>query len=208
VPAARAAPWVLAAVAPVAVPVALARDRADGDARWWRIRADAMARADALAESAGLTACALLWAAPGPADTGTPRSRRWHHALQRAWLAAIRGSARGLLGLRFDVAGLDALDRDASDALLPVDLFVVRSGRPPRMVVKDDLEWIPCRDAAPGADVAILDHVGLEQVSSMARLARSLPFRRPVRAQLWLVPRSEIPVDAEVGPRGTREAVA
>ena len=326
VPAALVAPWVLAGAAPLAVPVVLARDLVDGDGRRWRTRAYAMALAYAVAESAGLTASAVLWAASGPEGTDTPRSQGWHHTLQRVWLASILGSARALLGLRFEVEGLDALDRadgplivlgrhaSLPDAFLPADLVVVRSDRPLRMVVKDDLEWVPCLDvvghrlpnafvdrtpsdgveaaaalarvtdglggrdvavifpegtypstaararagarlaerspahldraerlrhllpprpagtlalldAAPDADVAILGHVGLEQLSSMARLARSLPFRHPVRARLWLVPRSEIPadrdgriewlwqrwealdawVDAEVGVREARE---
>ncbi|HMJ76140.1 MAG TPA: 1-acyl-sn-glycerol-3-phosphate acyltransferase [Iamia sp.] len=296
VPAALAAPWVLAGAAPLAVPVVLARDLVDGDGRLWRTRAYAMALAYAVAESAGVTASAGLWIAAGRQGTETDRSRMWHHTLQRAWVASILAAARTLLGLRFEVEGLDRRDdrplivlgRHASlpDAFLPADLFVVRSNRLLRMVVKDDLEWVPCLDivghrlpnafvdrtpsdgaeavaalarvidgmggrdvavifpegtypsttareraharlaerspehveraralrhllpprpagtlalldAVPDADVAILGHVGLEELSSMRRLARSLPLRHPVRARLWRIPRSEVPVDRE-----------
>lgn len=292
VPAALAAPWALGGTAPVALPLALARDLADGDGRLWRSRTYAMACAYAGAEAGGVVASAALWAAAGPGGTGSARSQRWHHTLQRAWVAAILASARGLLDLRFEAHGLDelgegplvVLGRHASlpDAFLPADLFVVRADRPLRMVVKDDLAWVPCLDivghrlpnafvdrapadrveavaalapvgadlgprdvavifpegtypsrgsraraldrlaghdpalrdraeglrhllpprpagtlalldAAPEADVAILGHVGLEQLSSMARLARSLPLAHPVRAELWRVPRAEVP---------------
>lgn len=92
------------------------------------------------------------------------------------------------------------------------------------MVVKRGLEWVPCLDvvgtafptpsstarrrrpprpagaltlldAAPQANVAILGHVGLEHLSSMSSLARSLPLATPVRARVWRVARSEVPRD-------------
>jgi len=292
VPAALAAPWALGAAAPGAVPVAVARDLADGDGRMWRTRAYAMALAYAGAEAGGLAASGVLWAASGPEGTGSARSQGWHHDLQRAWVASIATAGRALLDLRIEAEGLDdlgegplvVLGRHASlpDAFLPAELFAVRAGRRLRMVVKRDLEWVPCLDvvghrlpnafvdrapssaseaaealagvaagmdaedvavifpegtypspaareralarlaerqprlraraeglrhllpprpagtlalldAAPRADVAILGHVGLEHLSSLARLARSLPLRHPVRARLWRVDRSEVP---------------
>lgn len=292
VPAALAAPWALAGVAPVALGAALARDLADGDGRLWRSRAYAMALAYGAAEAGGLTASAALWLASAPEGTGSPWAQARHHDLQRAWVAAIMAAGRALLDLRVEVEGLDelgegplvVLGRHTSlpDAFLPAELFAVRAGRRLRMVVKRDLEWVPCLDvvghrlpnafvarapdsaadaaaaldavgrdlapgdvavvfpegtyptpaarerararlaerapahleradalrhllpprpagalalldAAPDADVAILGHVGLERLTSMARVARSLPLDQPVRARLWVHRRATVP---------------
>lgn len=291
-PAALSAPWVIGGAAPVAVPATLAADLADGDGRLWRTRSYGMALAYSWAEAAGLAASGALWVASQPGGTATGRSQAWHHELQRRWIASIATAGRVLLDLRIEVDGLDdlgdgplvVLGRHASlpDALLPAELFAVRAGRRLRMVVKRDLEWVPCLDvvghrlpnafvdrtpssaaeagadlarvgrdlgpgdvavilpegtypspaarrraldrlaerqprlreraeglrhllpprpagalalldAAPGADVAVLGHVGLEQMSSMALLARSLPLPHPVRARVRRVPRSEVP---------------
>lgn len=292
VPAALAAPWALGGAAPAALVATAARDLADGDGRMWRSRAYAMALAYAMAEAGGLTASGALWAASQPGGTGSARAQGWHHDLQRAWVGSITAAARALLDLRFEAEGLDdlgdgpllVLGRHTSlpDAFLPAELFAVRGGRRLRMVVKSDLEWVPCLDvvghrlpnafvdrtpasaaeaadalaavaadlrpgdvavifpegtypttasreralarladrqpayraraealrhllpprpagalalldAAPEADVAILGHVGLEQMTSMARLARALPLAHPVRARLWRIPRAEVP---------------
>lgn len=52
-------------------------------------------------------------------------------------------------------------------------------------------------EAAPDADVLFIVHVGFEPYVNMARIFANLPFRRPVEAHLWRVPRSEVPVAAE-----------
>lgn len=294
VPTALAAPWALAAAAPVAGAAAVAADLREGDGRWWRTRTYGMALAYASAEAGGLLASGALWAASQPGGVGSPRAQQAHHDLQRAWVTAILAAGRGLLDLRIEAEGLDdlgegplvVLGRHASlpDAFLPAALFSVRAGRRLRMVVKDDLAWVPCLDvvghrlpnafvdrapssaatarqslervgrdlsdgdvavifpegtypttsarqraldrlaerqpshrdraealrrllpprpagafalldAAPDADVAILGHVGLEQMTSMALLARSIPLRDPVRARVWRVPREEVPTE-------------
>lgn len=292
IPTALAAPWALGGAAPAVVPMAVARDLADGDGRMWRTRTYGMALAYAWAESAGLVASGALWVASQPEGTATGRSQGWHHELQRRWAGSVVAAGRVLLDLRIEVEGLDdlgegplvVLGRHASlpDSFLPAELFAVRAGRRLRMVVKRDLEWVPCLDvvghrlpnafvdrtpssaaeaadtlaavaaemgerdvavifpegtypspvareralarlaerqpnlreraeglrhllpprpagalalldAAPQADVAILGHVGLEHLSSMARLSRSLPLPDPVRARVWRVARSEVP---------------
>lgn len=293
VPTALAAPWVLGGAAPLAGGAALLADLREGDGRLWRSRSYGMALAYACAEAGGLLASGALWAA-AQADGGVEggRAQGAHHELQRAWAAAILTAGRTLLDLRIEAEGLDdlgpgplvVLGRHASlpDAFLPAALFSVGAGRRLRMVIKDDLAWVPCldvvghrlpnafvdrapssaaqaredlarvgrdlgpedvavifpegtyptpaararaldrlaerqpshreraeglihllpprpagafalMDAAPDADVAILGHVGLEQMTSMALLARSLPLPDPVRARLWRIPRREVP---------------
>jgi 1-acyl-sn-glycerol-3-phosphate acyltransferase len=51
--------------------------------------------------------------------------------------------------------------------------------------------------AAPDADVLVLAHAGLEKFASIGRSLRAIPFREPVRAQLWRVPRADVPVDPD-----------
>lgn len=48
---------------------------------------------------------------------------------------------------------------------------------------------------APGADVVVLGHVGLEAFSSISDIIRSVPMRNPVAVRLWRYPRAEVPVD-------------
>lgn len=50
-------------------------------------------------------------------------------------------------------------------------------------------------DAAPDADVLLVAHTGLEQLSGLADLWRGLPMDREVRLTWWHVHRDEIPED-------------
>ncbi|MEQ8717878.1 MAG: 1-acyl-sn-glycerol-3-phosphate acyltransferase [Acidimicrobiales bacterium] len=48
---------------------------------------------------------------------------------------------------------------------------------------------------APDADLVILGHTGFEPFSSLPRTWRNIPFRSPVHARLWRIPRAEVPED-------------
>ncbi len=51
-------------------------------------------------------------------------------------------------------------------------------------------------DGAPGADVAILSHTGLEGLAGPADALRLVPFAHPVKVDLRRIPRHEVPEDA------------
>ncbi|CAN5692851.1 hypothetical protein BH24ACT4_BH24ACT4_22130 [soil metagenome] len=189
VPVALGAPWVLSGAAPVALPAALARDLADRDGRLWRSRAYAMAWAYAHAEAGGILASRALWAASAPSGgTASARSQRWHHTLQRSWAGSILAAARSLIDLRFEAHGTE----DLGDG--PLIVLGRHASLPDAFLPPRPAGTLALLDAAPDADVAILGHIGLEQLSSMSRLARSLPLRLPVRAELWRIPRAQVPL--------------
>ena len=48
-------------------------------------------------------------------------------------------------------------------------------------------------DAAPDADVVVFAHHGLAGLRGLRAILAALPFRRPVRVELWRIPRAEIP---------------
>lgn len=50
-------------------------------------------------------------------------------------------------------------------------------------------------DAAPQCDVVFVAHVGFEPYVNLKKIFASLPFRDPVEAHVWRVPRQEIPND-------------
>lgn len=50
-------------------------------------------------------------------------------------------------------------------------------------------------DGAPNADLVLMGHVGLENLSTIKDIIKAVPFRRPVMVRLWRIPRSEIPSD-------------
>lgn len=52
-------------------------------------------------------------------------------------------------------------------------------------------------DGAPGADVVVLGHVGLERFSSIRDIIRAVPVADPIRVRLWRHPRSELPTDPD-----------
>ena len=51
--------------------------------------------------------------------------------------------------------------------------------------------------AAPGADVVFVAHVGLERFDSIRSILRNVPLRRPVRVTTWRIPRTEVPTDSD-----------
>jgi hypothetical protein len=48
-------------------------------------------------------------------------------------------------------------------------------------------------DAAPGVDVVMVAHTGLERLSSLSQVVTGIPMQHSVRMAWWLVPRSQIP---------------
>ena len=52
-------------------------------------------------------------------------------------------------------------------------------------------------EANPRADVVVVAHTGLEDLSSAGQVLAGLPMRRAVRMAWWHVPREEIPDTAE-----------
>ncbi|MFM7062185.1 MAG: 1-acyl-sn-glycerol-3-phosphate acyltransferase, partial [Actinomycetes bacterium] len=107
-------------------------------------------------EVVAVLACGALWVLAG---FGTrldgPASQRAHVALQRTWVTSLVGLAEPLLGLRFDVTGVEEL-RDGPlvllcrhtsliDTLIPAKLLMDRGFRV-RYVLKDDLLWDPALD--------------------------------------------------------------
>ncbi len=52
-------------------------------------------------------------------------------------------------------------------------------------------------DAAPGRDVVVLAHVGLDRHPSLASLVRAVPLHDPVRVMAWRIPRAEVPAEPE-----------
>jgi 1-acyl-sn-glycerol-3-phosphate acyltransferase len=52
-------------------------------------------------------------------------------------------------------------------------------------------------DAAPGTDVVVVAHTGLERHGSFRHLARAVPLRDPITIGAWRVPAREIPDDPE-----------
>jgi 1-acyl-sn-glycerol-3-phosphate acyltransferase len=48
-------------------------------------------------------------------------------------------------------------------------------------------------EGAPGADVVVLGHIGLERFSSIRDIIGAIPLTEPIRVRLWRHPRSEIP---------------
>lgn len=49
---------------------------------------------------------------------------------------------------------------------------------------------------ARSADLVILGHTGFEPFSSLRRTWRNIPFRTPVHARLWRIPRAEVPEES------------
>ncbi|MFD0684283.1 1-acyl-sn-glycerol-3-phosphate acyltransferase [Actinomadura fibrosa] len=52
-------------------------------------------------------------------------------------------------------------------------------------------------DAAPGADVVFVAHVGLEDMTSVGEVWRSVPLTHTVRARWWRFPAEDVPRDRE-----------
>ena len=52
-------------------------------------------------------------------------------------------------------------------------------------------------DGAPGVDVLMLAHAGLESFNSLGNILRNIPLAKPVRVHCWRVPASEIPLDRD-----------
>lgn len=52
-------------------------------------------------------------------------------------------------------------------------------------------------DAAPGADVVLVAHTGLDHVVTARELWRAIPIDKQITMKWWQVPRSEIPADRE-----------
>ena len=50
-------------------------------------------------------------------------------------------------------------------------------------------------DAAPDADVVVLDHRGLDAPPRFADLARAVPLRTPLRVTAWRIARADVPDD-------------
>ncbi|MGI8938764.1 MAG: hypothetical protein ACR2JF_11245 [Iamia sp.] len=130
-----------------------------------------------------------LWAASAPSGgTASARSQRWHHTLQRSWAGSILAAARSLVDLPFGAHGTE----DLGDG--PLIVLGRHASLPDAFLPPRPAGTLALLDAAPDADVAILGHIGLDQLSSMSRLARSLPLRHPVRAELWRIPRAQVPL--------------
>jgi 1-acyl-sn-glycerol-3-phosphate acyltransferase len=104
---------------------------------------------------------------------------------------------------------------ETTDAIRAARLRHLRHVLPPRPAGVSAL-----LDAAPGIDVVVVAHVGLERYGSVRRLARAVPLRDPVTVGIWRVPARDIPreperrtawldeqwcrVDARVGAHTTR----
>ncbi|QKG24218.1 phospholipid/glycerol acyltransferase [Actinomadura verrucosospora] len=52
-------------------------------------------------------------------------------------------------------------------------------------------------DAAPGADVVFVAHVGLDQMASVGDIWRRVPLTEPVRARWWRIPTEDVPQGRE-----------
>jgi 1-acyl-sn-glycerol-3-phosphate acyltransferase len=50
-------------------------------------------------------------------------------------------------------------------------------------------------DGAPGADLVLVAHAGMEAFGDLAQIRASLPLREPVRVRLWRIDRSDVPTD-------------
>jgi 1-acyl-sn-glycerol-3-phosphate acyltransferase len=52
-------------------------------------------------------------------------------------------------------------------------------------------------DAAPDADVIMVGHTGVDHLMTIADVWRALPMDKTIIMQWWLVPRADVPVEAE-----------
>lgn len=149
--------WLVACVLAVAalpllLPVVLVLDVAT-DRRLPRTRLVLFAVAYLLCEALGILAALALW----PTTLGDrARMLRVHRTVQDLWATALLESGRALFGLRFAVAGEDALPAgpflllsrhtSVADTLLPAVLVGRRHGVALRWVLKRELLVDPCLD--------------------------------------------------------------
>jgi 1-acyl-sn-glycerol-3-phosphate acyltransferase len=129
-----------------------------------------------------------------------------HHFVDRA----ARGDTAELLAVAHVARGMD--DDDVA-VIFPEGQFLTpqRKARAVARIAADDTalaaraerlrHLLPPRPggllallgAAPGADVVVIGHVGLEGFGSVADIWRNVPLREPVRVRTWRVPAAEIP---------------
>lgn len=77
-----------------------------------------------------------------------------------------------------------------TNAIRAARLRLLRHVLPPRPAGVNAL-----LDAAPGTDVVVVAHVGLEQYGNFRRLARTAPLRHPITVGMWRVSARDIPPD-------------
>ena len=151
---------IMLVVAPVALPLIATFDAARwliSRKHWMGVRLYSFGLVYLTAETAGLVALGATWVA-----TGFGRFRRpllsWTFAIQQTWAGTLLAAARGIFGLRLEVANEEAIPpgpivlmvRHTSivDNLLPAVLVSTRHAILLRYIMKRELLSDPCLDVA------------------------------------------------------------